>query len=101
MLLFTVTPMTFLLNGAFDGAGQGVEISALWKFMTSPMYFVFVVILVIAFLVGHYFRQEGLRHIHEIENKPLPKDPIDGVDGNPPVRKARNESAIVENESSA
>jgi len=69
MLLFTIAPMTFLLKGAFDGTGKNASFADIWNFMRSPSYFVFLVLLVVAFVFGHYFRKEGLRHIHEIENR--------------------------------
>ncbi|MCL2831520.1 MAG: hypothetical protein FWD77_12420 [Betaproteobacteria bacterium] len=68
MILFTVAPLTFLLKGALDGTNKNIYMTELVKFIVSPMYFVFLVFLVGAFLLGHYFRKEGLRHIHEIEN---------------------------------
>jgi hypothetical protein len=92
MLLFTVAPMTFLLKGALDGTSNGALLSALWKFLTSPMYFVFIAILAAAFAIGHYFRQEGLRHIHEIENKRPPNEPTEVLGRNPPASNVRQKS---------
>lgn len=70
MLLFTVAPMAFLLKGGVDGTNKNISIPELFAFMGSPSYLGFLGFLVLAFVVGHYFRKEGLRHIHEIENQP-------------------------------
>lgn len=70
MLLFTVAPLTFMLNGAVDGSNKGISLVDLLSFMSTPTYLAFLGVLAGAFLFGHYFRKEGLRHIHEIENLP-------------------------------
>lgn len=70
MLLFTVAPLTFMLKGAVDGSSKGISLVDLFAFMSTPTYLVFLTVLAGAFLLGHYFRMEGLRHIHEIENSP-------------------------------
>ncbi len=67
MLLFTVAPLTFMLKDAVDGSSKGVLLINLISFMSSPAYLAFLGVLAGAFLVGHYLRKEGLRHIHEIE----------------------------------
>jgi len=71
MLLFTVAPLTFMLRGAVDGSTQGISLASLFAFMSTPTYLVFLAVLAGAFVLGLYFRKEGLRHIHEIEKPPL------------------------------
>lgn len=70
MILFTIAPLTFLLKGALDGTSKNISLMEILDFLGSPIYFVFLVFLAGAFIIGHYFRKEGLRHIHEIENPP-------------------------------
>lgn len=70
MILFTVAPLTYILKGAVDGSGKGVSVVELFSFMTTSTYLVFLLTLAGAFCLGHYFRKEGLRHLHEIENLP-------------------------------
>lgn len=69
MLLFTVAPMTFLLKDAFDGTQRQISWLEFSAFVTSPAYFIFLGLLLGAFFLGEYFRREGIRHIHEIENR--------------------------------
>ena len=68
MLLFTVAPLTFMLKEAADRSSNGISLFDLFSFMSTPAYLVFLVLLAGAFFLGDYFRREGLRHIHEIEN---------------------------------
>lgn len=68
MLLFTVVPLSFLLKGALEGSDPQEPMSSLLHFMGSAAYFFFLGVLVLAFLLGYYFRKEGLRHLHEAEN---------------------------------
>ena len=68
MLLFTIAPLTFMLKGAADGSSKGISLVDLFSFMSTPTYLAFLSVLAGAFVLGHYFRKEGLRHIHEIEN---------------------------------
>lgn len=70
MLLFTVAPLTFMLKGAVDGTNKSISLMDLFAFMSTSAYSAFLVVLAAAFLLGHYLRKEGLRHIHEIENPP-------------------------------
>jgi hypothetical protein len=75
ILLFTVAPVTYMLKGAADGTSKGISLVDLFSFMSTPAYLVFLGVLSGAFLLGHYFRKEGLRHIHEIENpRPNPQN---------------------------
>lgn len=67
MLLFTVALLTFILSNASDKGKVETSITDLLAFMSSSSYLLFLSILVIAFFAGHYFRKEGLRHIHESE----------------------------------
>ncbi len=68
MLLFTIAPLTFMLSNVSPKGQIETSVSDLFKFMTSTTYLLFLVLLSFAFFAGHYFRNEGLRHIHESEN---------------------------------
>ena len=68
MLLFTIVPLTFMLSNVSSKGQVETSISGLFEFMSSSTYLLFILVLSLAFFAGHYFRKEGLRHIHESEN---------------------------------
>jgi hypothetical protein len=68
MLLFTIVPLTFMLKVAVDGSSKSISFIDLFSFMSTSTYLIFLAVLFCAFFLGYYFRKEGLRHIHEIEN---------------------------------
>jgi hypothetical protein len=70
VLLFTVAPLAITMKGAMDGTNKNISWLELFGSMNSLTYFLFLGLLAAALLLGHYFRKEGLRHIHEIENAP-------------------------------
>lgn len=68
MLLFTVIPMTFIVNNSLAKDQVEFSITDILKFMSSATYLIFLLLLSLAFIIGYFFRKEGLRHIHESEN---------------------------------
>ena len=81
-ILFTVAPLTFILKGVADGTNKQISLSQLFGFMASTTYGFFLGVLVAALFLAMYFRKEGLRHIHEMENQhPLKKLRPSGRDG--------------------
>lgn len=68
MLLFTIAPLTFMLSNVSAKGQIETSVTDLFKFMSSTTYLLFLLLLSFAFVAGYYFRQEGLRHIHESEN---------------------------------
>jgi len=65
MLFFTTAPLGILLTQAMDG--KTVSLGQLWAFIMSPAYWLFLVILAFSWVIAHYLRKEGLRHLHELE----------------------------------
>jgi ABC-type microcin C transport system permease subunit YejB len=68
MLLFTIGPLTYIVASISEGKKIDTPISDMYSLMSGSTYILFMVILIISFFAGHYFRKEGLRHIHESEN---------------------------------
>lgn len=68
ILLFTVVPVTAILKSAFDGVAVDVSLLKMIGSMSVGMYVILLSFLIAAFLVGHLFRREGLRHLHEIDS---------------------------------
>lgn len=68
ILLLTVIPIAAIFKSAFDGVSVEVSLIKIIGTMTIGTYVVFMALLVTAFFVGHLFRKEGLRHLHELED---------------------------------
>ena len=69
VLLFTVLPVTIVLRGVVFPDGEQFDIIEMLGNFTFTSYIALLVFIVIAFGLGHHFRKEGLRHIHEAEDK--------------------------------
>lgn len=68
MLLVTAIPLAALAKGVFLPHEQKVSVwEALVSISPGTQALVFA-LLIGSFLLGYYFRKEGLRHIHELEN---------------------------------
>ncbi len=67
IILFTVVPITVILKASLETEAQNISIFTPFERMSSSTYLTLLVFLVTAFLAGHFFRSEGLKHIHESE----------------------------------
>jgi len=66
MLLITAVPLAAIAKSVFLPNGQ----VSVWESLNSvspSTKAMILLLLMVSFLVGHYFRREGLRHIHESE----------------------------------
>lgn len=68
MLLFTAVPITLIFKNAMKEGSTQISIADAIGGMSTQTYFVFLALLSAAFIGGHLFRKEGLRHLHEIES---------------------------------
>ncbi len=68
ILLLTVIPIAAIFKSAFDGVSIEVSLIKIVGSMTVATYITLLTLLIIAFFIGHLFRKEGLRHLHEIED---------------------------------
>ncbi len=64
MTLVIIVPITFILKGALEGKKDFYALSN----VSDPLFNSFIALMVIGFCLGYYFRREGLRHLHELEN---------------------------------
>lgn len=68
ILLFTVLPLASIAKSVFvDGDVQGISIVELINSLAVSTKVSVFLLVSVAFVVAHYFRKEGLRHIHESE----------------------------------
>ncbi|MCG7904281.1 MAG: hypothetical protein JAY60_17890 [Candidatus Thiodiazotropha weberae] len=67
IVLFTVVPITVILKASLENHTQNVSIFTPFERMSSVTYLTLIVFLIAAFVAGHFFRREGLKHIHESE----------------------------------
>jgi ABC-type long-subunit fatty acid transport system fused permease/ATPase subunit len=64
MILIIISPISFL----FKLASEGKEDLSILNNISDPLFNSFIVLMIIGFGLGYYFRREGLRHLHELEN---------------------------------
>lgn len=67
--LITIIPITTILKGALESNVTNVSLFGVFQTMTNATYIGLILFIFLAAYIGHAFRKEGLRHIHEIENK--------------------------------
>ena len=68
ILLVTALPLTLIVKGIFDGGLQQVSIFDLIDSLSTATKLSILALLMASFFLGHAFRKEGLRHLHELEN---------------------------------
>jgi hypothetical protein len=69
VLLFTVVPLAAVLEIIFrDQAGLS-SIFDIIDSLSGSTQLLIIGLLIIGFCAGHWFRKEGLRHLHEIEER--------------------------------
>ncbi|EIU6783812.1 TPA: hypothetical protein ACVOYQ_004702 [Vibrio alginolyticus] len=68
MLLITIVPLGFIAKATVEKGNEPLSFIEFVSSMSSDTYFMFSGLLIISFVLGHYLRKEGLRHIHESEN---------------------------------
>jgi hypothetical protein len=69
ILLITVAPLAAIMQSGFKGEKESISIFEIWLSLSSGTQWTFVIFLILSFIAGALFRQEGLRHIHELENE--------------------------------
>lgn len=67
MLLVTAVPLAAITKSVFSPHSQEVSVWEALNSVTPGTQALVLVFLIVSFLMGHYFRKEGLRHIHETE----------------------------------
>lgn len=69
ILLVTVVPLTAILKSALDGPGSEVSLFEIIGSLSTKTQVAIFGMMSVGLFVGHVFRKEGLRHLHEIEEK--------------------------------
>ena len=67
IILFTVVPITVILRASLANDVKGFQIITIFNNMSISSYFTLIAFLIFAFLAAHWFRIEGLKHIHASE----------------------------------
>ncbi|WP_444907768.1 hypothetical protein [Microbulbifer sp. SSSA008] len=65
ILLFTVIPITIILNNTLSSSEEKLDILRFFTSMNQETHLALLVFILISFWVGHSFRRAGLKHIHE------------------------------------
>lgn len=69
ILLITVVPISVIFKGAIEGNESKSSVFEILNSISDTTLISIVILVFAAFLIGHYFRKKGLRHIHETEEK--------------------------------
>ncbi len=69
MLLVTVVPLAALLKVVYSSPPTPIDWSSYIAPLSGITGFATLVFLLLAFLLAGYLRNEGIRHIHEMEEK--------------------------------
>ncbi len=67
MLLITVVPIAALFKAASTSLGKSVSFIEILAPLSGVTGFLIMLFMVLSFGFGGWLRQEGIRHIHEIE----------------------------------
>jgi len=65
MALIVIAPITFIFRATLEGKNDLPTFNGI---SPDPLFNIFIVLVIIGFALGYYFRREGLRHLHELEN---------------------------------
>ncbi|MBE7374748.1 MULTISPECIES: hypothetical protein [Pseudomonadaceae] len=69
ILLVTIAPISVIFKSAFDGESSNISFLEIAASISGGTQIILLVMLSAAFILGHLFRREGLRHLHELENQ--------------------------------
>jgi len=69
MLLILVFPITIVLKSALEGTDSTVSIYQIINSFSVDTQYTLIFFISIAVIAAELARNEGLRHIHEVENK--------------------------------
>tara|TARA_R110002096_G_C14590172_1_gene721926 strand:+ start:1532 stop:1834 length:303 start_codon:yes stop_codon:yes gene_type:complete len=67
IILFTIVPITVILKTTLSNNPKDTNLIMIFGNMSVSNYVTLIVFLIAAFLAAHFFRSEGLKHIHESE----------------------------------
>lgn len=67
ILLVTVVPLTLFAKSAFESNGSSISVFKILGSISNETLGSLMGLILVAYFAGHYFRKEGLRHIHELE----------------------------------
>ncbi|WP_165856848.1 hypothetical protein [Marinobacter sp. JSM 1782161] len=67
ILLFTVVPLAAILEIVFRNQTDLSSIFEILGALSGSTQLLIIGFLIIGFFAGHWFRKEGLRHLHELE----------------------------------
>jgi predicted small integral membrane protein len=66
ILLLTIAPLAAIFRSAFD-TEEKISFLSIVDNLTLGTQWLFISLLGGAFILGYFFRKEGLRHLHEME----------------------------------
>ena len=67
-LLVILLPATYIVKAALDGRSASVD--EILSAISLDMLFIGVALLIMGIFLGVKLRDEGVRHLHEMEDKP-------------------------------
>ena len=67
LLLIILLPISYIVKAGLDGRNASVD--EVLSSISSGTFLIVLVLLIIGVVLGVWFRNEGVRHLHEMENE--------------------------------
>ena len=67
ILLLTVAPLVAIFKGALNET-KNISFLDIINNLTPSTQWLIILLLALAFGSGHFFRKQGLKHLHQMEN---------------------------------
>lgn len=67
ILLLTIFPLSYIIRTTLEKSEEPLSFFTMVDSMTNGSKVLFLLLLIISFILGDFFRSQGLKHIHQSE----------------------------------
>ena len=71
MLVLLILPMTLIIKIAFEGGADSISVSSVLDSLSIGLWIMLGVFYFLAMLAAFYFRDTGVKILHEMENEEI------------------------------
>jgi len=71
MLVIFILPVTLIAKAVFDGSSEVISVSEIFDSISSGVWFLFWFLVIVAILASAYYRDNGIKILHEMEEQTL------------------------------
>ena len=72
LLLFILLPVTYIVKAGLDG--KSMSFDEVLNIISAEMFFIVVALIIFGIWIGVRLRDEGVRHLHDMENNQSPTE---------------------------